>query len=250
MRIWYSRTSPTTSLRAIVLFDPFPDPPAESGDLGTDGLEGEPFDMRVTLGSKHEDEVSRNPVVLHSGPQRLAFKPEGLTHQPPESVAANGMVPLVGNRIPGTKDRQLRNIQQVHALKESPARPVSPGENTVETLMAAERAFAFHLPAFVTDRELLPPARTATGKNLAAVLGRHTLTKPVGVATLSLVRLKCALHWTPSRRACIPRQKWTKQHNIMKSDPNFNPEERKMAKNSLAHPPPDIVSSGEDRSCE
>ena len=57
IRIWYSRTSPTTTLRAIVLFDPLPDPSAEAGDLGADGMEGEPFDMRVTLRSKHEDEV-------------------------------------------------------------------------------------------------------------------------------------------------------------------------------------------------
>lgn len=248
IRIWYSRTSPTTSLRAIVLFDPFPDPPAESGDLGTDGLEGEPFDMRVTLGSKHEDEVSRNPVMLHGGPQGLALQPEGLSHQPPESVTPNSLEPLVGNRIPGTKDRLLRSLQQIHALEKSSARPVSPGEHTVETLMPAERAFAFHLPAFITDRELLPPARAATGKNLAAVLARHTLTETVRVAALSLVRLKCALHGDPSRRTCITRQKWTKQHNIMKSDPKFNPEERKMAKNSLALPLPDIVSSGEDRS--
>jgi len=57
IRIWYTRTNPTTMLRAIVLFDPFTDPPAESCDLGTDGMESEPFDMRVFVRSKHEDEV-------------------------------------------------------------------------------------------------------------------------------------------------------------------------------------------------
>lgn len=203
IRIWYSRTSPTTSLRAIVLFDPFADPPAESGDLGTDGLEGEPFDMRVTLGSKHEDEICRYPMMLHCGPQRLALKSECFTHKPTEPVATDGMEPFVGNRVTGAKHWLLRSLQEVQTLEESSARPVSPGEHTVETLAAAERTFAFHLPPFVTDRQLLPSARAATGKNLAAVLGRHTLTKTMRVATLSLMRLKCALHWTPSRRACI-----------------------------------------------
>jgi hypothetical protein len=249
IRIWYSRTSPTTSLRAIVLFDPFTDPPAESGDLGTDGMEGKPFDMRVTLGPKHEDEVCRYPMVLHSGQQGRALKPECFTHQPTKPVATDGMEPFVGNRVTSTKDRLFRGLQDVHTLDESSARPGSPGEHTVKTLVAAERAFAFHLPAFVTDREFLPSARAATGKNLAAVLGRHTLTEAVGIATLSLVRLICALHGDPSRRTCITREKWTEQHNIMKSDFKFNPGERKKLKNSLAHPPPSIVSSGEGRYC-
>jgi hypothetical protein len=196
IRIWYSRTSPTTSLRAIVLFDPFTDPPAESGDLCTDGMKGEPFDMRVTFGPKHKDEICRYPMVLHSGPQGLALKSECFTHQPTEPVATDGMKPFVGNRITSTKDWLLRGLQDVHTLDESSARPISPGEHTVETLVAAQRAFAFHLPPFVTDRQFLPSARAATGKNLAAVLGRHTLAKTVRVATLSLMRLKCALHGT------------------------------------------------------
>jgi hypothetical protein len=160
IRIWYSRTSPTASLRAIVLFDPFTDPPAESSDLGTDGMEGKPVDMRVTFRSKHEDEVCGNPVVLHRGLQRAALQPEGLTHQPPEPVAADGMEPFVRDCITGAKDRLLRGLQKIHALEESSARPKSLSEYTVETLVAAERPFAFHLPPFVADRQLLAAACT------------------------------------------------------------------------------------------
>ena len=135
-------------------------------------------------------------MVLNGGPQGLALQSKGLTHQPPEPVAADGMEPFVGNRITSTKNRLLRSLQKVDALEESSARPETPGEHTVETLMAAESPFAFHLPPLVADRELLASACATTRKNLTAVLSRHTLPKSVRVATLSLVRLKCALHGT------------------------------------------------------
>ena len=199
IRTWYSRTMPTAMLRATVLFDPFPDPPAESGDLGTDGMEGEPFDMRITLRSKHEDKVCRNPVVHCCSAKGCALQTKSFTHQSTESVATDGVKPFVGNRITCAKDRLLRGFQQIDALEKSPARPAAPGKHTVETFVAPQRAFAFHL-SFVADRQLLPSACATTGKDLAAVLGRHTLPESVRIATLSFMRLKCALHGTPPRR--------------------------------------------------
>lgn len=240
IRIWYSRTMPVAMSRATVLFDPFPDPPAESGDLGTDGMEGEPFDMHFTLRSKHEDKVCRNPMVHCGCAKGRALETEGFTHQPPEPVAADGVKPLMGNRITCAKDRLLRGLQQIDALEKSPARPAPPGEHAVETLVATQRAFAFHLP-FVADRQLLASACTATGKNLASVLGRHTLPKSVRVATLSFMRLICALHELRPDMRLNSYQNWTKQHNITKSIFKFNTEYRKMGKNSLARPPLHIV---------
>lgn len=179
--------------RATVLFDPLPDPPAESGDLGADGMEGEPFDMRITLRSKHNNEVCRNPVVHCCSAKGCALQTEGLTHQSTKPVAADGVKPFMRNRITCTKDWLLRSFQQIHALEKSSTRPATPGEHAVETLVAPQRAFAFHLP-FVADRQLLASACAATGKDLTAVLGRHTLPKSVRITTLSLMRLKCALH--------------------------------------------------------
>jgi hypothetical protein len=179
--------------RATVLFDPFPDPPAESGDLGTDGMEGEPFDMRITLRSKHENEICRNPVVHCCSAKRCALQTESFTHQSTEPVATDRVKPFVGNRITCAKDWLFRRLQQVDALEKSSARPASPGEHAIETLVATQRAFAFHLP-FVADRQLLASACAATGKDLASVLGCHTLPKSVRITTLSLMRLKCALH--------------------------------------------------------
>jgi len=199
MRIWYVRTMPAAMLRATVLFDPLPDPPAESGDLGTDGMEGEPFDMRITLRSKHENEVCRNPVVHCCSAKGCALQTEGFTHQSTESVTTDSVKPFVGNRITCAKDRLLRGLQQIDTLEKSSSRPATPVEHTVETLVATQRAFAFHL-SFVANRQLLASASATTGKDLTAVLGRHTLPESVRVATLSFMRLKCALHGTPPQR--------------------------------------------------
>jgi hypothetical protein len=185
--------------RATVLFDPFPDPPAESGDLGADGMEGEPFDMRITLRSKHKNEVCRNPVVHCCSAKGCALQTEGLTHQPTEPIATDSVKPFVGNRITCAKGRLLRGLQQIDALEKSSASPATPGKHAVETLVATQRAFAFHL-SFVADRQLLASACAAAGKDLTAVLGRHTLPESVRVTTLSFMRLKCALHGTPPRR--------------------------------------------------
>ena len=143
-----------------MLFDPFPDPPAESGDLGSDGMEGEPLDMRIVLWSKHKHEVCRDPVVHGGVTKRSAFQAEGFTHQPPDPVAPDGVEPLVGDRITCAKDRVLRGFQEEETLQEGPIDPAAACKDTVKTPAAPEPAFAFHLP-FVTDRQLLAPTGTA-----------------------------------------------------------------------------------------
>ena len=75
-------------------------------------------------------------------------------------------------------------------------RPGKPGQ----TRQGPGALLPFHLP-LVADRQLIAAARAAAGKNLAAVLGRHTLPESVRVATLPLVRLEGAFHGhTPGSR--------------------------------------------------
>ena len=69
-----------------------------------------------------------------------------------------------------------------------------PGALTNVRGVAEHGATPRSVPRFVADGQFVAPLRTAAGKDLAAVLGGHALTKTVGIPAFPLVRLKSTVH--------------------------------------------------------
>jgi len=147
----------TITSRMNVVFDAFPDSFAEAGDLSTEGGNGEPLDMDVTLWPKEKDEIRRNPVVHNRLPEGMAFEAKGLSHQAAQPVSPDSVVLRMRDRIAGAQGRLVGRFQKIHTVYQCAGNPPALGEHAVKAFVAPQRAFASHLP-FVADRQLLTTA--------------------------------------------------------------------------------------------
>ena len=133
--------------------------------------------------------------------------PNALSHEPPDSIANHGRADGSCNTKPDCEIAAgLR--QHIHeaanwsarkhdsVCENSGKRPVStkglPGR--LAGRQGRESASAARL-SFVAHAELLPPFGSSTADNLPSILRRHPGTKPMRVASLALVRLKCSFHF-------------------------------------------------------
>ena len=173
------------------------DLPADTGDLGTDGVYLQPPDILSRSTPEEQHHRTRLPCASQCFKQLLPLRGKPRPHQTAEPVAPHGIEGSARHRIAGLQLTMLRGLNADVTPDARTVKAPPRSKDTAERGTSAQSVSApSHLLLFITDGEFPTALCPAPRKDFSARLCCHPLAETVRVLPLSRVRLERAFHWS------------------------------------------------------